>query len=200
MTPIKRISRETLTQKQLKAVLHYDPDTGVFTWTKSFAGHRQKGKQAGSLGPKYSKGNLVYKQRNIKINGKIYLASRLAWLYMTGEFPTFPTNEIDHINHNPMDNSWTNLRAVNKKMNARNRSLNTNNKSGITGVFWNKNDRRRTVARMELPSTKAPRTCARCLRVSLFILTIMLERSGIVKLKYSMDDRQPWRKKTPKYA
>jgi len=142
MTPIKRISRETLTQKQLKAVLHYDPDTGVFTWTKSFAGHRQKGKQAGSLGPKYSKGNLVYKQRNIKINGKIYLASRLAWLYMTGEFPTFPTNEIDHINHNPMDNSWTNLRAVNKKMNARNRSLNTNNKSGITGVFWNKNDRR----------------------------------------------------------
>ena len=41
----------------------------------------------------------------------------------------------------------------------------------------------RTVERMELPSTSAPKTCTRFYIVSLFILTIMLDRSSKVKGK-----------------
>lgn len=80
-----------ITQKELKEVLHYDPTTGVFVWIK----HRKSNKirtEAGSV-------NLGY--RRIQIKYESYPAHRLAWLYMYGHHPT---NLIDHINHNTLDN------------------------------------------------------------------------------------------------
>lgn len=46
---------------------------------------------------------------------------------------------IDHINRNPLDNRKANLREVDKSYNAVNCDLRVNNKSGVTGVSWNKN-------------------------------------------------------------
>ena len=60
---------------------------------------------------------------------------RLAWLYMTGEFPN---GQIDHINHVRNDNRWCNLRVVNNQENHKNRPKQKNNKTGIVGVAFNK--------------------------------------------------------------
>ena len=53
---------------------------------------------------------------------------------MYGEYPHI----IDHINQNPHDNRIENLRQVSHKENGRNKALNSNNSTGVTGVYFNK--------------------------------------------------------------
>ena len=75
-----------LTQAKLKEVLHYDPETGDFTWQVSTANCIKVGALAGSKDS--------YGYHKIAIKGKTYKAHRLAWLYTHGEFPE---DAIDHI-------------------------------------------------------------------------------------------------------
>ncbi len=70
------------------------------------------------------------------------LAHRMAWLLMTGELPKFPEYEIDHIDGNPANNSWDNLRKVTKSQNQRNAGMRRNNKSGVHGVYWHNSIKR----------------------------------------------------------
>lgn len=114
-----------VTQKELRRILHYSPDTGIFTRLVSKGG-RKVGESAGHF--RYD----GYSQ--IKIEGYMYLSHRLAWLYMMGEFP----EEIDHINHVRNDNRWINLREASSQENAQNQSMRNTNKSGFTGVSWHK--------------------------------------------------------------
>ena len=81
-----------------------------------------------------------YKQ--IKIDGRMYLAHRLAWFYMTG---AWPEHNLDHINRNRADNRWANLRLAPGTLNENNRSTPHNNTSGAMGV--NKNAKGLWVAR-----------------------------------------------------
>ena len=120
---------DILAQKELKELLHYDPDTGVFTWVASPSTIVKIGDITGCPD---SRGYLV-----IGIKGKIYKSHRLAWLYMMGEWPT---GEIDHINHIKNDNRWINLREVTHKENGRNQALSKNSTSGACGVHWVKRD------------------------------------------------------------
>lgn len=69
----------------------------------------------------------------ISIYGRRVLAHRVIWKMVTGKDPV---NEIDHINGNPFDNRWENLRDVSTKDNCRNRKRPSNNTSGCTGVYW----------------------------------------------------------------
>lgn len=70
----------------------------------------------------------------IQISGKKYLAHRLAWLYIMGNFPN---DETDHLNGMRHDNRWINLRDVTKSINQQNqRNPHSNNKSGYLGVSW----------------------------------------------------------------
>lgn len=96
-----------LTSERLRELLDYDPETGVFT-NRFSRGAAKAGAVAGrSIG---SSGYL-----RIMVSGRHYLAHRLAWLYMTGEWPK---EEVDHINRDKIDNRWANLREATRTDNA----------------------------------------------------------------------------------
>ena len=116
-----------LTRKELKRLLHYDPETGEFTWRVNRRGTVRAGDVAGNLHPS---GYI-----RIHINGRDYRAHRLAWLYIYGKWPKY---EIDHINHIRNDNRIVNLREASCGDNNRNQKLQSNNTSGVTGVSWYK--------------------------------------------------------------
>ena len=99
-----------ITQLELKEILDYNPETGVFTWKINKAYHIKIGSIAGSLKP------TGYIQ--ITINKKQYLAHRLAWLYVYGEWPK---NQIDHVHGTEKGNSINNLRKVTHKQNQQNK-------------------------------------------------------------------------------
>lgn len=112
-----------LTQQRLKEILSYDPITGEWTRIKSTSNSCKVGDKVGLIG--------TWGYRRIKIDGKKYQSGRLAWLYMTGEWPD---GEIDHINRNPCDDAWVNLRVVSKSRNQWNTGTRSDNKSGVPGV------------------------------------------------------------------
>ena len=118
----------SLTQARLKEVLHYDPETGVFTWAinRLFAPKAPKGKIAGIVN---SHGYLI-----ICLDGVRHHAHRLAWLYVHGTRPV----EVDHQNHLRTDNRLINLRATDRVGNGKNISKPRDNKSGVVGVSWTK--------------------------------------------------------------
>ena len=117
-----------LTQSYLKSVLHYCPDTGVFT---RLAG---QGARCGSIA-----GSLKRGYYRMMIKGRVYTLHRLAFLYMTGDWPK---QGVDHINGNPLDNRWENLRDVSQSENMRNASRSKRNASGVVGVAWDKEARK----------------------------------------------------------
>lgn len=108
-----------LTIEQIKNILDYNPETGIFT--RKIVGSEEKG---------YLK---------ISINGKKYLAHRLAWLMVHG---SWPKDQIDHIDRNGMNNKISNLREATPQQNAGNKGLQKNNKSGHRGVHWNTRERK----------------------------------------------------------
>jgi hypothetical protein len=114
-----------ITQLELKKVLHYDPDTGIFTWLVNKSGGATVGSVAGGIN---GKGYL-----QIKINYKVYQLHRLAWLYMTGKNPK---QIIDHINGISADNRFCNLREATRSQNNMNTQRYKNNNSGYKGVCF----------------------------------------------------------------
>jgi HNH endonuclease len=108
-----------LTLERLVEVLSYDRDTGIFRWKKKISRKFSVGDPAGG------KRRLGYVM--IGIDHKYFLAHRLAWLYMTKRWPT---KEIDHINGNPSDNRFTNLRQASRIQNEQN----MRRKGGFKGV------------------------------------------------------------------
>jgi hypothetical protein len=118
-----------ITAERLHQLLIYDPETGNFVWLVDRGGRFKAGMKAGSIDK-----SLRYVQ--IRIERKLYLGHRLAWLYMYGVWP----KEIDHINRNRSDNRIENLREAPRHIdNVRNQSIRESNTSGVIGVHWQKN-------------------------------------------------------------
>ena len=113
-----------LTQERLKELLHYDPDTGVFTWKMPVRG-RHVGSVAGGL----SSNGYV----RIKIDGAYYRAHRLAFLYVNG---SFPPAYVDHLDHSRTNNRWSNLRPATGSENQKNTRIRSDNTSGFKGVHY----------------------------------------------------------------
>ena len=127
---IKSHNMKTLSVEELKEFLHYNPETGIFTWVKDNKNKRIRiGCVAGTISLK--KGYIT-----IKINKVQYQAHRLAWLYMTGEMPE---NLIDHKNTIRSDNRFDNLREATNIQNLHNQvKPQKNNKTGFLGVSLGK--------------------------------------------------------------
>ena len=102
-----------VTQEYLKSILDYDPKTGIWTWInpKPRSGIKP-GTRAGCV-------SCDNGYRIIRLLGKNYYESRLAFMYMLGRWPE---PEADHKNRIRDDNRWCNLKEVTKSQNQFNRS------------------------------------------------------------------------------
>lgn len=128
------------TAEIIRQLLDYNPVTGVFIWLR-----RQETDQyvktwntrfAGKIAGRIS----VYGYREIVIDGVLHRANRLAWIYMTGEWPTL---NVDHENTDRADNRWENLREATIAQNAWNVSSRKKNSFGLSGVGYHRNCRSR---------------------------------------------------------
>ncbi len=118
---------ETLTQERLHFLLKYNQKTGAFTWNVRRGGKANAGTRSECLD---SKG--YYR---VGIDGKRYLAHRLAWFYVYG---VWPDGVIDHVNRNRTDNRLCNLRAIPASHNAWNRGKSTAHDNPALGVSYDK--------------------------------------------------------------
>lgn len=123
---------------RLRQVLHYEPSTGAFTWRprpleefprkEDFSRWNKMyaGKTAGS------RDRFGYVRIPSKLLGGSFYAHRLAWAYVTG---AWPANTVDHIDCDPGNNRWNNLRDVSQHMNKQNtRKARVDNRLGLLGV------------------------------------------------------------------
>lgn len=120
-------AQSTLTHDKLLDILHYDESSGFFTWKVIRAGTKQKEKKI--AGCSNCHGYTV-----IRIDGVLYAAHRLAWLYVHGKWPE---KHIDHIDGNKSNNAIANLRDVTSAQNMQNiKGARSHSKSGLLGVVF----------------------------------------------------------------
>jgi hypothetical protein len=116
-----------ITAEKLRETLSYDHGTGIFTWKVRRSGVFRQHAGSRFVG---LRGKVYHR---ITLGGRQYLAHRLAWLYVYGEFPELL---IDHVNGDGTDNRIENLRLASPSQNRQNARINSNNKSGVKGVSF----------------------------------------------------------------
>lgn len=116
-------------QARLKQLLDYDPETGEFRW-RADVKHMYAGRVAGT---EFKSTNAQTKYLRIKVDSVTYMAHRLAWLWANG---SMPSDDIDHINGDGLDNRLSNIRVVTRNENLRNMPKQKSNTSGLTGIHW----------------------------------------------------------------
>lgn len=144
MTKSQRCALKDITAEQARALLDYNPQTGILTWKarpeSMFKGRarsaawlcliwnqKHAGKPAGCLSERgYIK---------VRINDRLYQAHRVAWLIVNGEWPE---KELDHEKGTGEGNKISNLRPANRSQNMQNRVLSSRNTSGHAGISWHK--------------------------------------------------------------
>jgi hypothetical protein len=124
------MNRKELTNERLRELFDYDPRTGQFLCLKQ-RGPMKKGAIAGYVNSDGYKAMMI--------DGRIYLAHRLAWFYVHGKWPV---HMIDHINRVKTDNRIGNLRDVTNSQNLQNTKLKKSNSSGYKGVTFNKKSKK----------------------------------------------------------
>ena len=108
----------------LDRLLSYDKKTGAFTWKIDFPRMKKKDTIAGQV--------TSFGYRIIRINGKSYSASKLAWFYVYRQYPSF---SLEHKNGDKLDNSITNLVPI-SLLGKEQEYLSPLNSSGYKGVSW----------------------------------------------------------------
>lgn len=122
-----------LTAARLRECLSYDPETGIFIRRARTAQCHQVGDRADFL---VTKGALRGYHR-VALLGQRYLAHRLAWLYVYGEWPT---SILDHYDTCKSNNRIGNLRPSTKTLNGQNRrrAAGHNQHSDLLGAHFHK--------------------------------------------------------------
>src|SRR5438874_447160 len=94
---------------ELRRVIAYSPETGELRWLKNINSRARAGALAGAKSSLKSKPYL-----RLRIDGQLYYAHRLAWLYVHGDLPEM----IDHVSGDTLDNRMVNLRKATRQQNA----------------------------------------------------------------------------------
>jgi hypothetical protein len=132
-----------LSAAYVRSILDYEPGAGEFRWKARTPNMFKHGKH--SAAHTCAKWNSTYVGKvagcangggylQININDRPYQAHRLAWLWMTGEWPK---EQIDHRDGDPSNNRWLNLREATQFQNMANSRKRSTNSSGVKGVHWN---------------------------------------------------------------
>lgn len=116
--------RALITADRLRSLLSYDPKNGLFVWISPTCARMKIGDLAGCL----QQPGGYWK---IYVDGRQYFAHRLAFLYMTGEWPKA---DVDHINGDRADNRWINLREATRSQNCGNVRRHCDSRTGFKGV------------------------------------------------------------------
>ena len=130
------MAKNDLTAQRLRELLDYNAETGTFVWRVKTSTRNSAGAVAGWTEPN------GYKR--LCIDSRKVWAHRAAWLYMTGNYPE---HHIDHIDGNPLNNRFQNLRDVSQRANVHNqRRAHSQSTTGLLGV---QRAGKRFVARIE---------------------------------------------------
>jgi HNH endonuclease len=119
----KRTAKPVLTAERLRELIEYCPKTGRMFWRVN-RGPARAGSEAGAINGE----GRVY----IRIDGRLYQRSRLAWLFMRGEHPA---QFVDHRSGRRDDDRWENLRLATPSENSRNCRRRVS-KHGVPGVGY----------------------------------------------------------------
>ena len=122
------MKKPSITHDELLAIITYDALTGQFNNKKQRSPRALAGESCGWINA------LGY--RAMTINKEYHLANRLAWFYMTGQWPDV---EIDHLNGIRSDNRFGNLRPATREINMQNRrKARSDSASGVIGAHWHR--------------------------------------------------------------
>ncbi len=126
-------AKNDLTAEYVRSILDYDPKTGEFRWKvrpdkSARVNTRWAGRIAGTI--KNMNGKLY---RVITIDFVKYMAHRLAWLYVKGEWPD---GDLDHRDCEGLHNAFVNLRPATSTDNGANKRMSRRNTVGYKGVDW----------------------------------------------------------------
>lgn len=132
-----------ISQEEFKALISYDPCTGVFTNIVP-RGRNRGGSRAGTA-------HTTAGYRYITVAGEKHAEHQWAFLYMLGRLPAV---EIDHANGVVDDNRWENLREADRFKNLANMRC---RRRGLKGVI--KTSKNRWGARVRYNGTRISLGC-----------------------------------------
>ena len=116
---------EIMDADRVRELLSYDRESGTFHWRIS----PRNGIGVGAVAGCANRRN--YWQ--IRLDGRPYLAHRLAFLHVLGRLPN---KVVDHIDGDTLNNRWINLREASHSQNGGNTRLSRRNTSGFKGVSY----------------------------------------------------------------
>lgn len=143
MAKDKPMRKQLPSQEVLCSLLLYSKETGELVWKPrpremfstlaAFKGWNTKFANKPACNTRYRNGYLYG-----TIFAEHYLTHRIVYKLVTGQTPDY----IDHIDGNPLNNTFANLRAVTQSENCKNSAMPSHNQSGTIGVCWNKRKQR----------------------------------------------------------
>ena len=118
----KEFINQDWVKEEIISRLSYNPEAGSLTWAERdcrFFDKSKVGEEVGYIDKHYKHG---YTCRRVRLDVKgrrVFLSvARLCWLVHTGNWPE---HTIDHIDRDPLNNKWDNLRDVTQKVNNSNK-------------------------------------------------------------------------------
>lgn len=115
-------------------LFYHNAETGRLHWKVKFCRGMNAGDVAGDIN--------AHGYYRVTVNGRQYLAHRIIWDLIHPDDLLTKEDEIDHIDHNPLNNRAENLRKADRSTNGRNLSIGANNTSGVIGVYWRKREQK----------------------------------------------------------